>query len=449
MSTSPDGIYEKGVIDPGFPVRNSTQPFWLTEPSKISKLQSPWVGTADIVVVGSGMTAVSLCRTLFSRRPDLKVVVVEARDLCQGATGRNGGHIKAMSPGVWFDRREQFGVEEAIRLMEYEHSHLTEMAACIDENELHCDLVRVEGLDVYHDEKVFRRAVAALEEMREYAPTLGSRYTAYTSRNELRALNCSDLVVGAIGMPAATMWPYKMVTGLFEKLLKDRDLSIQTNTRVTEVIDNDKDSYAIVKTDRGDIRAQQVVHATNAFVGHLVHELRQFVSPVRANVQRQVARPCLLRLEQSHWLRYGEKDYDYMMQRPDGAFIIGRASMGRRATADDSVVDVAPQAHLRGATPLIFDYKTHEMDVTHAWSGSVAFTQDGSPFVGRLPFPNRSHQWVCAAYQGIGMVRAFRSAQMLAYVLLGEELPAEYPRSQLLTESRVRSMRRIMNGSKL
>ncbi|RSL49212.1 hypothetical protein CEP53_009250 [Fusarium sp. AF-6] len=99
MSTSPDGIYKRGLIDPGVPVDNSSKPFWLTEPVKFGKLQSPWVDSADIVIIGSGMTASSLCRALYSRGAS-KIVLLEARDLCSGATGRNGGHMKAMSPGA-------------------------------------------------------------------------------------------------------------------------------------------------------------------------------------------------------------------------------------------------------------------------------------------------------------------------------------------------------------
>lgn len=455
MSISPEGIYEPGIIDPGLPVENYTQPFWLSEPSPISNLQSPWLDYADVVIIGSGMTAMSLTRTLYAKRPDLRIVLVEARELCSGATGRNGGHCKVMSPGVWYDRKRQYGVEEALRVMEYEHSHLGAMSACIKENNIDCDLRIVEGLDIYHDEKVFQRAIDALEDMRKHRPSLASNYTVYTSKADLNArnLDLDDHCVGAIGMPAGTVWPYKFVTGMLKKMVDKNGLSIQTNTKVTSVSDKDTDDFATLTTSRGDIRARHVVHAQNAWIGHLVHELRPFVSPVRANVQRQMPRPNTLQVSNySFWLRYGEKDYDYMIQRPDGAFIMGRASTGRRATADDSQKDLIPQTHLRAVTPRIFNFRTQNLDLTHAWSGSVAFTQDGNPFVGRLPFAGRRHQWICGAYQGIGMVRAFRTAQMLALLLLEEEVPVEYPRSMLLTDERVQELQTVLQratGSKL
>ena len=443
MSTSPDRIYEPGVVHPGFPVSNSTKPFWLSEPSKYARLQSEWVDEADIVVIGSGMTAASLTRYLLSKKPGLKIVLMEARDLCSGATGRNGGHIKVMSPGVWFDRKKQYGIKEALRVMEYEHSHLPAMSACIKDSGIECDLNFIEGLDIYHDEKIFERHVSALGDMRQYTPELAARYTVYRSRDQLRQKRIADTAVGAIGMPAGSVWPYKMVCGILERLIDERGLKVQTNTRVAN-IDETSEAAATVTTDRGIIRAQHVVHATNAWMGNLLPEIRPFVSPVRANAQRQVPSPALPQLNRSYWLRYAEYEYDYMMQRPDGAFIMGRANTGRKATADDGKMDLLPQMHLRGTTPLLFDFGTKNVKLTHQWSGAVAFTEDGNPFVGKLPFADRSRQWICGCYQGIGMVRAFRTAQMLGMLMLGEEVPTEFPPSMLLTPERVQAMEKVV-----
>ncbi|OJJ08769.1 hypothetical protein ASPVEDRAFT_144899 [Aspergillus versicolor CBS 583.65] len=439
MSNSPDGIYEKGIVDPGLPVLNSTKPFWLSEPSKISKLQSPWTDEADFVIIGSGMSAASLARSLYAKRPGLSVVLVEARDLCSGATGRNGGHCKAQSPGDWHARRSKYGVDEAVKIMEFEHRHVRETIAAVAEHRIECDLHVLEGLDAYYDPKVFQHAVSAVMEMRTVAPQLGALYTIYTSRKDLDKRNCSKQVLGAIGMRAASLWPYKFVTGLLAKLV-EQGLRIQTNTAVTSITDRDIDPFATVNTTRGVIKAKAVVHATNGWVGHLIPELRPYVSPVRANVQRRLPSPIQPRTNNSWWLRYGEKDYDYMMQRPDGSFIIGRSNTGRRATADDSQVDFLPHTHLRGATPLVHDFGTKDIETTHAWSGPVAFSHDGNQFVGKLPFPGRSHQWVSAAFQGIGMVRAFLSAQLLAHLILDERIPDYYPLSLLITEERLSTL---------
>lgn len=103
--------------------------------------------------------------------------------------------------------------------------------------------------------------------------------------------------------------------------------------------------------------------------------------------------------DHSFWLCYGKKDYNCLIQRPDGSYIMGRANTGRRAAADDSKFNLVPHAHLRAVTPQLFDFGTKDLQVTHAWSGAVAFTE-------------------------------------------------EYPRSMLLTPQRLRTMQRL-TGSKL
>lgn len=43
---------------------------------------------ADIVVLGSGMTGTAFARTIMENNKELKVVMLEARGACSGATGR-------------------------------------------------------------------------------------------------------------------------------------------------------------------------------------------------------------------------------------------------------------------------------------------------------------------------------------------------------------------------
>ena len=42
----------------------------------------------DVVVIGSGITGTSFAYNALSRQGTLRVVMLEARDVCSGATGR-------------------------------------------------------------------------------------------------------------------------------------------------------------------------------------------------------------------------------------------------------------------------------------------------------------------------------------------------------------------------
>jgi len=452
MSGSPDGIYMPGVVDPGVPIPNPTSPYWLSKPSVYSKWQSPWPNsTVDVAIIGSGMSAMGLARALYQKRPNIRIIIIEARELCSGATGRNGGHIKTMSYGTWPERKRLMGVDEAIRVTAFEQSHVSEVVTCIQTNNIDCDLELLEGLDTYYEQGLFQRSITALDDLRKHAPSLAEKYTVYSTREELSRFKCSEKCVGAIGVKCATVWPYRFVTGMLGQLIEKSGLLVETNTVVQQVDEREGDDFAVVKTNRGNIQAKHVVHATNGWLGHLVHELRPFISPVRGNVLRQMPLSAKYRLNNSFWSRYADKDYDYLIQRAQGDIIVGRASMGRAATGDDSTTDIQPQAHLRGIPSQIFDLEDQNFGfkITHAWSGILGYTQDKSPLVGQLPYPGRRHQWVCCGYQGLGMVKAFKTGQMVAMMILGEEIPQDYPRSMLLTSDRIKAMEKTLSKLKL
>lgn len=465
MSGSPEGIYEPGIVDPKTPRPTYTSPYWHISPHKHANHQSPWPNeTVDVLIIGSGVSGMMLARTLTAKRPGLNFVLVDSRQLCAGATGRNGGHIKTMTFAMWAERKKIFGLDEAIRISLFEDSHLEAIHAAIREDDIDADLVLTEGFEAYYDQPTFERAVENLEEMRAHIPHLAAKHKVYTDSAYLqKEMKLSPRCVGAISLPSASIWPYKWITGVLGRLIDTRRLNVQTNTTVTEIVDEDDSEFAVVCTTRGNINARNVIHAQNAWIGHLLPELRPFVSPSRVNVVHfgavavssdDAARgtvasksPFKLDSKYSLWLRYGEKDYDYLIQRTDGGLVVGRACTGRKATADDSTTDLQPIQHLRGFAEETLSSAPpgSSAHIDRAWSGIVAFTQDGVPFAGRIPFAGRKHQWVCGAYHATGMIKAFRTSQNVAAMVLGEEVDDGFPRSMMVTDERVRGLRRSLD----
>ncbi len=86
------------------PSEKSTNSFWHSEPSPLLKGHRTTRGlpeTADVVIIGSGLTGASVAYHLLSKNgtaaqhkpfdpqsDNLKVVMLEAREACWGATGR-------------------------------------------------------------------------------------------------------------------------------------------------------------------------------------------------------------------------------------------------------------------------------------------------------------------------------------------------------------------------
>ncbi|KAG6916231.1 hypothetical protein DXG01_007814, partial [Tephrocybe rancida] len=91
--------------DSAIPVPNPTPSFWINTP-----------GANPFASEGSGITGVSAAYHLaksLKESAQLKVVILEARDFCSGATGRNGGHLTAEIFDHFVFRESKYGSEEA------------------------------------------------------------------------------------------------------------------------------------------------------------------------------------------------------------------------------------------------------------------------------------------------------------------------------------------------
>jgi hypothetical protein len=84
--------------DPGLPRSNPLPSSWLIPADSLAKYQSSETlpsDVVDVVIIGSGFSGASVAWHLLHgdgepRTKYLSCVMLEARDVCSGATGRNG-----------------------------------------------------------------------------------------------------------------------------------------------------------------------------------------------------------------------------------------------------------------------------------------------------------------------------------------------------------------------
>jgi glycine/D-amino acid oxidase-like deaminating enzyme len=133
---------------------------------------------AEVVIIGSGVTGTSIARTLLTSRklagetPSRPaVVILEARDVCSGATGRNGGHI--LDTGEEFaDLEALHGVDAAKTIMKFRLAHLGEMLRVAEEYGLteHSQARKVQFLSVHFHEEGWRDTKHCIERLKECLP---------------------------------------------------------------------------------------------------------------------------------------------------------------------------------------------------------------------------------------------------------------------------------------
>lgn len=97
--------------------------------------------------------------------------MLEARQVCSGATGRNGGHIKCAPFETYHESKIRFGAERARVLVEFQMAHLPILVDLAKKEKWELAEAReVETLDVFYDEGAWTACKSMVEEFRRDMP---------------------------------------------------------------------------------------------------------------------------------------------------------------------------------------------------------------------------------------------------------------------------------------
>ncbi|KAI0075921.1 FAD dependent oxidoreductase [Panus rudis PR-1116 ss-1] len=491
-----DVLSKRLKASPGIPVPNPTRPFWTYPKAKISSEGKALPQHADIVIIGSGITGTSFAYNVFQRDSSLRVVMLEAREVCSGATGRNGGHINPPLYHDYKELKERHGEAIAKLMIKFRLAHYDEMLIIAKNEDIleHSQCRPTEQFDVHFTLNALEEAEGDLEVWKSDMPEEASSWKKF---------GLSSHAVGCIHGNGGAMHPYRFVTSLLSKLLdrhSDR-FFIATQTPCTDITPPTPSSqYYTIHTPKGTITTPHVIHATNGWVSHLVPPFREKVIPARGTMSAQRPGTSLNASstksgDRSFVFYSGSLGYDYLTQLPTGEkelmFGGGWASAMDGAIAeigetDDSKFSYPVASHLSGSLPLYFGahHWGREKDAELAegeeeglwdegrtkaqWSGILGLSADGLPWVGRLSTKLTGRvqptaathtdihdidmhmetngrtltappgEWIAAGYTGEGMVHAWMSGKALAYMVLDreEEIGGWFPEILRATEKR-------------
>ncbi|TFK22042.1 DAO-domain-containing protein [Coprinopsis marcescibilis] len=430
---------------PGLPVPNPTSSYWLQTPSPIAKHNAdpsvPLPEYADIVIIGSGITGTSFARTILDYKSGhdvlgapLKIVMLDARDTCSGATGRNGGHVTPVLYQEYSDIKAVHGKDMAQKIIRFRLAHISQTLQVAKEENLLDDSQgrEVEAFDVFFDKGLFRKAKLLLKEFQADLPDESTDYKICETREELDKLQLSKSIVGCFSTRAGAIHPYRLVTGILARLLTSYpdSFDIYSHTPCTQITSpDDSDNCYTALTPRGKIRAHHIVHASNGWVSHLLPGMRGIIFPSRGCMTAQIPRkglgsipPELSNNAQSKPALYDASSwtgnrsfviypksnvgtYDYLTQQtsstgphtmypqPRGELMLGGGFTQSLATevgtADDSECNARVSGYLSTALRRVFSVSggadEDKEDVVATWSGVLGLSADEMPWVGRIP----------------------------------------------------------------
>ena len=370
---------------------------------------------ADVVIVGAGFTGLWTAYYLKKADPHLRVVVLEREIAGFGASGRNGGWCHTTFPGSREMAEKTHGRQAVIDQQRALHQTVYE----IDR------VVRDEGIDArFHlggqlDLALTPVQLLRLREAVEYERSWGF------GEDDYRALSASEIrerikVAGCLGAGytphGAAVDPARLARGLAD-VVEKLGVPIYERTPVTRLEPH------VASTPFGDVRADIVVRATEAFTPELPGFERTLVPIYSLMIGTEP-------LPDSFWDEVGWTGREvfgdfrflifYAMRTDDGRIAIG----GRGAPyhygsrlSEQFERDPAVRDHLRTLLGELFP-AIGDVEVTHHWGGAIAAPRDWYTSAG---LDRSSGMAWAGAYVGDGVSTTNLAGRTLRDLIMGQQ----------------------------
>jgi glycine/D-amino acid oxidase-like deaminating enzyme len=282
------------------------------------------------------------------------------------------------------------------------------------------------GCHAYFSQHFFDEAKAETLATQKSDPELGAMVRIIEDKDELAALRVPNAVGVLLQSKAAKLSPYKLVSWLLERAVKESGLNLQTSTPALSIAPSSTEGKWDVKTARGTITTSQILVATNGYTAHLLPELSTLIVPVRGEMSALKAPTEVLDTPLEHTYVFvgsvgqDRAQDDYLVQRPiesGGQLMFGggrafAAHEGVNVDSDDSI-DPPAAEYLRASLKRYLDVESKGsskaklekgLEAVKEWSGIMGYSRDGRPWVGGLP--GKDGIFVAAGYSGHGQLHS-------------------------------------------
>jgi len=355
---------------------------------------------AEVVVVGAGIMGLAIAYNLAKSHGITDVVVVDQGYLCGGASGRNGGGVRA-----------QFGSEENIRLMQ------ESIRICRD-------FAREMRINVWFRQGGYLFLVRSEEGRRTLEKSVGVQnscglgtrmLTPKEAKRIVPELSTEGVVAASYNHEDGVVFPWPFVWG-YAHGAQRLGVDIAAFTRVTGFRTTGKRIDAVI-TDKGEIRTNRVVNAAGAWSPEVARLLG--VELPNHPHRHEICSTEPLKL----WLKPLVADLSnglYFSQSMRGEIVGGISNH-----------DVPPGLDMRSSTAFLALYGKAlltacpvlgSVKVLRQWAGCYDLTPDANPIVGEVDEVDGFYQ--ASGFMGHGFMMAPVMGRILAqHIAEGTDLP--------------------------
>ncbi|MEW9678224.1 NAD(P)/FAD-dependent oxidoreductase [Pseudomonas sp. TE50-2] len=361
---------------------------------------------ADVCVVGGGLTGVNAALELAER--GLSVILLEARRIGWGASGRNGGQlIRGIGHDVSGFARH-VGQDGVRYLKQAGIDSVALVAGRIAQYGIDCDL-RWGFCELANTPAQF---AAFEDEQRDLAELGYPHETRLVSPERMHEIVASDLYAGGlVDMGSGHLHPLDLVQG-------EARAAHGLGVRIFEqspVLRIEHGSTVTLHTARGKVRAQSLVLGCNAHLDELEPRLNGKVLPAGSYVVATEPLPEGLArtlIPQNMALCDQKVGLDYYRLTADNRLLFGGAChYSGRAPKDIG-------AYMRPKVLKVFP-QLAEVRLDYQWGGMIGITANRFPQVGRLS--QHPNVFYAQGYSGHGLNVTHWTAKLLAEAIATEQ----------------------------
>ncbi|MGR4000901.1 MAG: FAD-dependent oxidoreductase [Alphaproteobacteria bacterium] len=364
---------------------------------------------AEVCVIGGGLTGVATALALAER--GIQVVLLEANRIAWGASGRNGGQICSFFPCGDKPFLNDLGEEGARRVYDLSEGAKKIIAENVRRYDLECDL-RWGYYSGCEGPKQMADARRLAEMYAKYG--YGSVKMIETREESRKIVNTDRYIGGLFEDTGGHIHPLRYCLGM-AVAAAERGAFIHEQSVVLgwRSLEGEGRGKVQIYTPRGDVVADSIVIACNAYQGFDIAVLDRAIMPVGSFIvatevlsEREICEIFPQDVAVVTMKNLGE----YYRRTSDCRVLFGaRANYSGRENVRNFRVKI--EETMKRMLPALRD-----VGVEYAWGGTLAITARRAPHLGCLA----ENVYFSHGYSGAGVLNTQMSAGVIADAITGD-----------------------------